>query len=119
MIRILSFFKLIKYCHTFIDCTDHGHVVGDLLLAAHVALLDHGVVLLHPTLVLLLELLLEDGVRVVDVLELLVVGPQLAGLQDDDEEGEPRQHRDGEDHPLLGATLDHLAVGSAVGVVRN
>ena len=58
---------------------------------AQVALLDDDEVFRLPTLVVLRELLLEDGMELVNVG--LVGSVQVPGLEDDDENGQPEQIR--------------------------
>ena len=96
--------------YTFCHGTDHDS--GHLLWAAHIALLNHLELLLGPALVLGPQFLLQHWVSLVDVLELLLVGPELTGLQDDDEKREASQSSYGKHHSLLRTKLDHcLSLG--------
>ena len=69
--------------NTFSHSADHNG--GDLCRTAHIALFNHFELLLHPALVLGTQLLLQHWVSLVNILEFLLVRPELAGLQDDDE----------------------------------
>ena len=79
-------FVCLEMINTFCDSADHNS--GDLLWTAHVALFNHFELFLGPALVLRSQFLLQHGVSLVDVLELLLVRPELTGLQDDDEKRE-------------------------------
>ena len=79
-------FVCIEVINTFSHSTDHDS--DDLLWTAHIASFNHFELFLGPTLVLWSQLLLQHWVSLVNILELLLVRPELAGLEDDDEKRE-------------------------------
>lgn len=79
-------FVCMEVINTFSHSTDHDS--GHLLCTAHIARFNHFELFLGPTLVLWPQLLLQHWVSLVNILELLLVRPELAGLEDDDEKRE-------------------------------